>query len=435
MRLSIRTLVLASGFFLAACGANPTPTATVVTDMPQGDVTPLTLWHIQTFESRAAVVQDAVDRFVAANPQYVVEVVPIMNDVYKQSLIIAMAANEMPDVFVSWGGGPMNEYIAAGHLYDMTDMFAASDLGARLLAGGIAQGQYQGRQFAIPVESMAVSAVFYNTAIFEELGLSAPTTLAELEAIGDTLVAHGIIPFALANGPMWTGSMFYMNLATRYAGLEPFQNAVAGTGSFEHPSFQFAGERLQDWVNRGFFAPGFNGNDEDAGQSRQLLYSRMAAMHIIGNWFISQVANEYPEFLDSLSVFNFPAYENATADPNIVIGTIGDNFFHISSQTASPQGAFDMITFIADDIAMAGRQAAGALPPIYGVQGDTRLAQEVLSIIENATAVQLWYDQYLPPAVSQVHLQTTQALFGLTMTPAEAAGLKQAAMAAYIASR
>ena len=443
-KLFSSALILSGTMFLAACGGGAEPAipvapggeeATAPTTpeptAPESDTTQLTLWHIQTFETRAAVIQDAVDRFVAANPQYTVEVVPIMNDVYKQTLIIAMAANELPDIFVSWAGGPMIEYLTAGHLYDMTDMFNATNLSDRILPGAIAQGQYNGRQWGIPTENVAIAAVYYNRDIFARLGLTVPNTIGELENVAETLVDNGYIPFALANASMWTGSMYYMNLATRYAGLEPFQTAVIGTGSFEHPSFEFAGSRIQDWVERGFFAPGFNGADEDAGQSRQLLYAELAAMHIMGNWFISQVQNEYPEFLDRLGVFNFPAYENSNADPNIVIGTLGDNFMHISSSTSHPQSAFDLITFIIDDQAMAGRQAAGALPPVIGLTSDIPLAQEVLAIIENATAVQLWYDQYLPPAVAQAHLNSSQELFGLTMTPQEANAIKQAAIEAH----
>jgi raffinose/stachyose/melibiose transport system substrate-binding protein len=47
--------------------------------------------------------------------------------------------------------------------------------------------------------------------------------------------------------------------------------------------------------------------------------------------------------------------------------------------------------------------------------------QEVVKIIESAKSVQLWYDQYLPPELGEVHKDTSQALFGLSMTPADAA--------------
>ena len=42
-------------------------------------------------------------------------------------------------------------------------------------------------------------------------------------------------------------------------------------------------------------------------------------------------------------------------------------------------------------------------------------------------------DQYLPPAVSEVHKSTSQELFGLTKTPEEANKELQAALEKYLA--
>jgi len=41
--------------------------------------------------------------------------------------------------------------------------------------------------------------------------------------------------------------------------------------------------------------------------------------------------------------------------------------------------------------------------------------------------VQLWYDQELSPSLAQTHLNTTQALFGLSITPEAAAQQMEAA--------
>ena len=40
--------------------------------------------------------------------------------------------------------------------------------------------------------------------------------------------------------------------------------------------------------------------------------------------------------------------------------------------------------------------------------------------------MQLWYDQALPLELAEVHLNTTQALFGLQITPEEAANQMEA---------
>jgi len=416
---------------LVACASEETPSGTDATG--SGEDVNLEFWHIQTMSPRVDIIAASVDRFIEANPQYSVEIVPIMNDVYKDRILIAMGAGEVPDIFMSWSGGPMIEYVNAGHIYDITDMFNASGLLGRYLEGGIAQATYNDRIWGVPTENVAVAAVWYNREIFENLGLSVPNTITELEQVAEILVENDIIPFALANGPRWTGSMYFMYLATRHGGLDPLINAVTGEGSFEHPSFVFAGERLQDWVTRGFFAPGFNGNDEDAGDSRQLLYAEVAAMHIMGAWFVSQVDSENADFLDKLGVFPFPAYENSTADQNIAIGTAGDNFYHVGTTSPSHQGAFDLIMQLLDEQAVVERIESGAVPPLHGIEPEVPLARDAVAIMQRAPAVQLWYDQFLPPEVGQAHLDTLQAIFGLTMTPEEANSAVQATLDAHLA--
>ena len=39
--------------------------------------------------------------------------------------------------------------------------------------------------------------------------------------------------------------MYFMYLASRYGGVDEFNNAVAGTGSFESDAFKYAGDMIQ----------------------------------------------------------------------------------------------------------------------------------------------------------------------------------------------
>ncbi len=45
----------------------------------------------------------------------------------------------------------------------------------------------------------------------------------------------------------------------------------------------------------------------------------------------------------------------------------------------------------------------------------------MFKIASNAKHVQIYYDQFLPPELGELHKDTTQAIFGKTMTPEEAA--------------
>jgi raffinose/stachyose/melibiose transport system substrate-binding protein len=54
-------------------------------------------------------------------------------------------------------------------------------------------------------------------------------------------------------------------------------------------------------------------------------------------------------------------------------------------------------------------------------------------LLSEASFVQLAYDQFLPPELAQVHLDTTQQIFGLSTTPEEAAQTMEAAAAEQLA--
>lgn len=62
---------------------------------------------------------------------------------------------------------------------------------------------------------------------------------------------------------------------------------------------------------------------------------------------------------------------------------------------------------------------------------DDALTQKILDTVNQAKGVQLWYDQYLPAEVAEVHKSTCQEIFGLTKTPQDADKELQSAMDSY----
>lgn len=79
----------------------------------------------------------------------------------------------------------------------------------------------------------------------------------------------------------------------------------------------------------------------------------------------------------------------------------------------------------------------GKIPPVVGIEDKLTdpITKEVVEAANNASEIQLWYDQYLPPAVSTAHLDGLQEVFGLTMTPQEAQESMQKAMDDYLATK
>lgn len=425
-------LVAMLAMVLSACAVPVAPAAPAAPGAPAaaapaGDKLVIDFWHIQT--SIPQVNQAAVDRFMADNPNVQVNVEVLQNDPYKTKIKVAMGAGNPPCVFPTWGGGPLYEYVKAGQVVDLTPYMEKDNYKDRLVPAALSNVTFEDKIWGVPVENSSVAVIWYNKAIFEQYSITPPTTWSELLTVIDTLKSNNIIPFALANKTKWTSSIYYMYLVDRLGGPEIFAKAATRTdGSFEDPVFVEAGKMVQDLVNMGAFNEGFNGLDYDTGQSRQLMYAGKAAMELMGSWQLATMASENPDFAkNNLAFFPFPAVEGGKGDPSSVVGTVGDNYYSISAACKNPDEAFKMIQYLIDDASVAERAAVGQIPPVKGFTTADPAMQEVINLIENAKSVQLWYDQYLPPELGEVHKDTMQALFGLDITPEQAAAQQEGA--------
>jgi raffinose/stachyose/melibiose transport system substrate-binding protein len=145
-------------------------------------------------------------------------------------------------------------------------------------------------------------------------------------------------------------------------------------------------------------------------------------MELMGTWQIGAIKGENPGFYEkNLDFFPFPALEGGKGDPRNIVGTVGDNFYSISATCAHPGEAFALIQTLIDDTSVELRARAGRVPPVKGFATEDPVLRKIVTLVQEAPNVQLWYDQYLPPAVAETHKDTSQALFALSATPEEAA--------------
>lgn len=406
----------------------------------------ITLWDIATAEPQRGNQERAVARFMADYPNIKVDQVHQQNDNYKQQLIVAMSSGQAPDMYIHWAGGPMAEYYKSGFVNDITDMFAKYDH-PDFIDAAVAQSTYDGKVMAIPYGGLSGCDIFYNKTIFAELGLEVPQTIDELEAVCDKLVEAGYAPFSLANGSKWTGSMYFMYLVARHSGNAEFDAAYTQEGSFTSDAFIWAGTKIQDWVKKGYFNEGFNSMVTDNGEDRALLYNNTAAMMLHGSWQIAAIGNDSMEWRDAnLGTFRFPEDAEAKAKgvpQNVEIGTaIGNAFsFNCWNEDGSvDQAKLDACYVLAtqyynDDTYNAEQLAVGITPSIKGFEEgiEEPNLKVVIDTFFTASNVQLWYDQYLPASVTEVHKDCMTELFGLSKTPLEIGQAHDAAMQAALA--
>ncbi len=394
----------------------------------------IVFWNIGTESPDKDILQYAVDKFNKNTTSgYTIKMVPTQNDTYKEKLVIAMSSGECPDMYTSWSGGPMNEYIESGFAQPVDELFQAAGLSDKIMDAAVSQASYNGKIYAVPILNVSISGIFYNKEMFEKYGLQVPGTVSELENVCEVFIQNGITPFALANGSKWTGSMYFMNLAARKGGLESFRKAVDGSGSFEEESFIYAGQKIREWVDKGYFPEGVNSLSEDDGQAKQLMYQETAAMMCIGSWYTGTFLSDSADFYKKIGWFSFPAVDGSSADASIQIGTVGDQFISFNCTGDKLKAAFEFVSHFSDDDVVQFIVDKGKIPPVKNVDNliTDPVTKDILTAANSASSTQLWYDQYLPPAVAQVHLDTCQEIFGLTMTPEDAARKLQQAMEEY----
>lgn len=384
------------------------------------EVKEITMWEIQTEEPMRNVFADSIARFEADHPGYKINDVYLRSEDYKQKIAIALGSNTAPDIFVTWTGGGMKEYIAADRIIDLTEYMNKDNYKDYFMDAAIAQATEEDKIWAVPVENCSIASIFYNKALFEKYNVEIPTTIEELEQVCDTFLENGIYPFVLPNKTKYFASMFYMYFVDRMAGPALFESAAnGGERTFEDPVFTWADEKMQEWAEKGYFGEGYNGLDGETAIHRTMFYNEECAMLLDGSWCVSTFYNDQPEILDNIGVFPFPAAKDGEGDPNNLVGTLGDTFYCISSEAEDKDMCFEAIKYLIDDTAVEQRIAAGRIPPTKNAVANDPINEELLKLLQNAQHIQLWYDQYLPSDAAEIHKDSLQALVGLSMTPEE----------------
>ncbi len=422
---------------------DPTPTTAATSSTPKqtdGKKVPtlttepltITLWDIATEDPNKSTQEAAVQRFMKDYPNITVNQVHQQNDNYKQQLVVAMSSKQAPDMYIHWGGGPMAEYYKSGFVNDITDLYNNYDH-PDFIEAAVAQSKYDGKVLSIPFGGYSGCDIFYNKTIFAEQGIEVPTTIAELEAACDKLVKAGYVPFSLANGSKWTGSMYFMYLVSRHSGNAEFDAAYEGTGSFTSDAFIWAAEKIQDWVKKGYFPEGVNSMITDDGQDRALLYDNTCVMMLHGSWQVSSIRDDDQDWYNkNLGVFRFPEDADAKAKgvpQDVEIGTAIGNAFSFNCWKADgsvDQAKLDACYVLAtqyynDDTYNETQVSVGNTPSIKGYEKTITdpNTKFIADVFFNASNVQLWYDQYLPASVTEVHKDCMTDLFGLEKTPKE----------------
>lgn len=295
-----------------------------------------------------------------------------------RSLERHMSAETPPDVVSGFiGGSLLREYIKAGKIADISDLWQANGWLDHYPQSVIDFVSYEGKQYFLP-QGVQWHPVFYNTAVFEAHNLAIPTTWDELLTTCETLYAAGIAPFTFA-ATGWTppATRWFTILDLRLNGAAFHDDLMAGRISYHDERVRDVFTTWQSAFEHHCFA-------EDAitvnyGEAVRRLTSGEAAMYYLGEWLYESLAEGDAEHLD---FFRFP-----TLNPDIPNAEMVHYYgSYILTGATNPTRAREFLTWLgsterqASIVTEVGRavttnQVDSALLPDYQQRGVQFIAE------------------------------------------------------------
>lgn len=319
----------------AAAEDEPAETAAEPTEEAAEETT-VTVWSWRPEDEDA--YNEIFDVYEADNPGVSVEFVPFVNTDYNNILSTGLTGDGGPDVAQLRAYGGVQPLIEAGQLTPLDGEIDLSNFTDNVLKA--ATGQSDGRVYGTPFAYQAFSA-FYNKAIFDDLGLSEPTTWDEWIATLDALDAGGFIPISTPAGPdsTWMISIIHDTIgAPRYGGQAFEADLLSGAKDFTDPDYVASIGLMQDLQQ---YLP-----DDVVGVSyddaRTLFLTEQAGIFIGGSFEIGFWRDNGPDL--DLGVFPIPAPPDSIAESSVV-GWM-DGSFGVNANSDSPEAATALVEWM-----------------------------------------------------------------------------------------
>ncbi|TQN42328.1 carbohydrate ABC transporter substrate-binding protein (CUT1 family) [Blastococcus colisei] len=347
-------------------------------------------------------------------------------DTMRTVLQTQLRSEEGPDVF-NWGSGPGigGALAEAGLLYDLTEAYEENDWEVYDFAKE--RVTYDGKVYGIPGE-METVGLYYNTGIFEDLGIEPPQSLDELREVSATIREAGLIPMAFGDQEGWPGSHLLSMALSSAVGADGMEALLSGERSWESPEVVDA---LAFWVEanqNGWLPESPTAVDYDTMTS--LYLSGQAAMIPTGSWFINDLAVG-ADFESAYIPFPSPDGEGVFA------GGLGSGPF-VAANTDNPEAAIQLLDFLAsEEHGQWTVENLQTIPPrpvdTSGLDVDPLLAQvldQVSALSEGGGELGYNIDVLMPEAFNEAMFDGVQAVLTGQATPEEvAANLEAAAQA------
>ena len=344
--------------------ATPTPGATVSTNAAGMGKVNLIVWDQEVRGGQAAQMSQLNKEFQAKYPNITIKRVSRSFDDLKTTLRLALSGNQPPDVVEANNGrSDMGAFVKAGQLRPLDAYAKAYGWNARYPESVRQYSSYspdgktfgQGSLYGLPQVGEVVG-IYYNAKKLAAAGVQPPKTWAEFDTALAAVKAKGEVPMMFGNLDKWPAIHVFGTVQGRTTPADAVTQLAFGRkgASWTTPENTKAAQTLVDWVDKGYFEPGFNGQGYDP--AWQAFSKGKGAFLIAGTWLQADLQKAMGADVG----FMLPPGQSADAKP---VATGGTGLpFSVTSKSAHPDAAAAYINFITDAHAMQVLTQTGNLP-------------------------------------------------------------------------
>jgi len=368
----------------------------------------LTMWCIATeSDSNRHAYEAAIADLKAAHPEINFTWEATQNQEYKTKIKAAVAANEMPDIFFTWSCAFLGDFVDAGRVYCVDEVYKkyASEL-PEVMMGNV---KYDGKYYGAPL-TMNIVAMFTNLDLLKEVGYDqAPTTYEELIKCCDALVAKGIIPFGCSGKETWCVTEYLESIIEKTAGASVLNDIFAGKATWKNDDVAKGVEIFQEMIKKGYFDPEGMALSND--EVKANFIAGKYAFYMNGTWNCADFYNA--GIADKIQVAEFPVIDSSKSKMGELIGGPSDTLA-VAASSKNAEKAAEITFELARSICKYGYLDGNGLPawtPNYDTSSINPLTQTVADIVAKSSQMVLFGDTAMSADKANIYLDYVSQIY------------------------
>ena len=390
---------------------NPPP----VTLGGSGEGGTIRLWLNGEADTPPEMVEYAVAEFNKIHPDVRVQLERQQWTGIVERQTTALSGSDAPDV-VEFGNTQVQAFEAAGALVDLSDR--AAELGGDdFLQSLLEAGTYDDALYGVPYYAGA-RVMFYRTDLFEASGIEIPTTLEEMVAAGEQLMADN------ADVPNFSG--FYlparnwhaaMSFVWEHGGDIATKEGEEWVGTLDSPESIAGLEFFKQLFDQANAAPA---DGDDANDWLAWCAGEVGMMPAPG-WKPGQIIAECPEMEANIGVFPMPGLEAGTTAPVF----LGGSNIGIPTNSENQDLAYDLLKVLVSSGFQRQFAEVGTIPALK-----SELANVTGSDAAEALATAAENSRFVPTSEKWAGVEAANVLQDMLTQIAQGDDIAEAAAAA-----